>query len=156
MAQRIDVQYIKFYTHGSTAARVAPVKPVHTDTIPKKKKRVIYRISVDPVAMLGIVVAVSMLIMMAVGVTNLQKEQRSTRAMERYVALLQQENEELQARYAAEVDLEAVEQTALALGMIPIEQAERFCIEVNVPVQQVEERVSIWNSIGTFLTGLFA
>ena len=37
MAQRVDVQYIKFYTQGSAAARVQPAKPVHTATLPKSE-----------------------------------------------------------------------------------------------------------------------
>ena len=103
MAQRVDVQYIKFYTQGSAAARVQPAKPVHTATLPKIRKRTVYRVCVDPVAMLGIAVAVCMLIMMAVGVSNFRKERQKTVVMERYVALLQQENEELQEGYGDEL-----------------------------------------------------
>ena len=156
MAQRVDVQYIKFYTQGSAAARVQPAKPAHTATLPKIKKRTVYRVCVDPVAMLGIAVAVCMLIMMAVGVSNFRKERQKTVVMERYVALLQQENEELQARYEAERDLEMVEKTARALGMVPKEQIESVSIQVKIPEPQVEVKVSIWDQLGTFLTGLFA
>lgn len=154
MAQRIDVQYIQFYTHGNAAPRVAPAAPIETMQLPRTKKRKVQRIYVDPVATLGIVVAVCMLIMMAVGVSRLQKEQLETDALERYVELLQQENEKLEAKYIAERDLQDVEKTALALGMIPKEQAQQVSIQVELP--KIPQQESLWNRIGTFLTGLFA
>lgn len=154
MAQRVDIQYVKFYTQGSAARRVAPVVPVHTSALPQMKKRKIQRIYVDPVATLGIVVAVCMLIMMAVGVAQLRSEQRQTAAMAEYVEQLREENAVLQARYTEECDLEAVEKTALALGMIP--QQEATHISIQVEPSQTEEPVSLWQRIGTFLTGLFA
>ena len=156
MAQRIDVQYIQFYTHGNAAPRIAPAAPIETMKLPKAKKRKVQRIYVDPVATLGIVVAACMLIMMAVGVFQLQKEQRETIVLERYVELLQQENEKLEAKYAAEQDLHDVEKMALALGMIPKEQALQMSIQVELPQTEQTEQVSLWNRIGTFLTGLFA
>lgn len=156
MAQRIDVQYVQFYMHGSAAERVTSAIPVHTGALPQAKKRKIRRICVDPVATLGIVVAVCMLIMMAAGVSQLRKELHKTAVMEQYVELLQQENKELQARYAAECDMEAVEKTALALGMVPKENIAQIPIQVELPQHQEPERISIWEQIGTILTGLFA
>lgn len=154
MAQRINVQYVQFYTGGSAAKRVAPAISVHTGALPMPKKRKVHRIYVDPVATLGILVAVSMLIMMAVGVSQLRAEQTETAAMVEYVEQLQGENVALQAQYDEECDLEMVEKTALALGMIPRQDAPHVSIEIPMPQQQ--ETVSLWQRIGTFLTGLFA
>ncbi len=156
MAQRVDVQYVKFYTQGSAAKRIAPAIPLHTGALPQIKKRKRVRVYVDPVATLGIVVAVCMLIMMAVGVSQLRQEQSKTAAMVAQVEQLRQENESLQAKYEQECDLEAIEKTALALGMIPVEQASHISIEVELPQQDNGEQVSLWQRIGTFLTGLFA
>lgn len=154
MAQRIDVQYIQFYTHGNAAPRVVPAAPVETMKLPQPQKRKVRRIYVDPVAILGIIVAVCMLVMMAAGVSRLQKEQRETVVLEQYVELLQQENEKLEMQYIAERDLQEVEKTALALGMIPKEQAKQISIQVQLP--EPPEQVSLWKQIGTFLTGFFA
>lgn len=154
MAQRVDVQYIQFYTHGNAAKRIAPAANFYTGQLPQRKKRKIHRIYVDPVATLGIVVALTMLIMMAVGVGQLRAEQQETARMVAYVEQLHQKNVSLQAQYDAECDLDAVEKTALALGMIPQKNAEHISIQVELP-QQIEQ-VSIWERIGTFLTGLFA
>ncbi len=155
MVQRVDVQYVQFYTQGNTAKRVvSPVTPKF-GTVPAAKKKKIQRIYVDPVAALGIVVATVMLIMMAVGITQLCAEHRKTAEMSQCVEQLQMENMALQAQYNEECDLEAIHKTALALGMIPQEEAVRIPIEIELPPQELPQ-VSLWQRIGTFLTGLFA
>ena len=154
MAQRVDVQYIKYNTQNSTARRVMPVISSYFRPLPEAKKRKVQRICVDPVALLGIVVAACMMVMMAVGVSRLCVEQEKSAVMADYVQRLEIRNSQLEAEYAASCDLEAVEKTALALGMIPAEQANRTTIVVE-PVQS-QETVTFWNRIGTFLTGLFA
>lgn len=154
MAQRVDVQYVQFHTQSSTVRRVMPAISSYFRPLPQTKKRRVCRIYVDPVAVLGIVVAVFMLVMMAVGVSQLRTEQYKSTVMEEYVQRLEMENQHLHAEYAASCDLEAVEKTALALGMIPQEEANRTAIRVELP--QAEEMVTVWNRIGIFLTGLFA
>ena len=155
MAQRVDIQYVQFYTSGSAAKRVAPAISVHTGALPQIKKRKVRRIYVDPVACLGSAVALCMLVLMLVGLSSLRAEQEKTVEMVEYVEQLRQENEALHAQYAAECDLEKIEETALALGMIPREEAPHIAIQVSVPEVQ-EEPASLWQKIGTFLTGLFA
>lgn len=155
MVQRVDVQYVQFYTQGNTAKRVvSPVAPEFA-TVPIAKKKKIQRIYVDPVAALGIVVAVAMLIMMVVGISQLRIEHQKTAEMEQRVEQLQMEKVALQAQYDEECDLEAIHKTALALGMIPQEDAVRIPIEIEVPSQELP-RANLWQRIGTFLTGIFA
>ena len=156
MAQTVDVQYVHFYTQGSAAKRILPVAKAQTGTLPQMKKKKIQRIYIDPVATLGTVVAVCMLIMMMVGISQLRVEQQKTADMAAYVEQLQEKNIALQTQYEEECDLEAVGQTALALGMIPSQQAARTSIQVEVPVVENDMQVSLWERIGTFLTGLFA
>ena len=156
MAQRIDVQYINFYTQGSAARKLQPAAKNQTGTLPQIKKRKIQRIYIDPVAALGAVVALCMLVMMAVGVSQLHAEQQKTAEMTAYVEQLQVKNTALQAQYEEECDLEAVEKTALALGMIPQPQASHTPIHVEVPMAENDMPVNILQQIGTFLTGLFA
>ena len=154
MAQRVDVQYIQFYTQGSAAQRVMPAISTYFRPLPKIKKHKAVRICVDPVAILGTLVAVCMLIMMLVGLQQLQVAQEQTAQMDAYVQRLEFENRQLKAEYAASCDLDAIEQTALALGMIP--QSEAVHTEITVEAPPVEAPVTMWNRIGTFLTGLFA
>jgi len=156
MAQRVDIQYVQFYTSDSTAKRVAPAIPVHTGALPRVNKRRVRRVYIDPVAILGSAVAVCMLVMMLVGLSDLRAEQAKTAEMAAYVAQLQDENATLQARFEAECDLEKIEETALALGMVPREEVEHIAIEVELPPVEEEKPVSLWQRIGTFLAGLFA
>jgi len=90
------------------------------------------------------------------GPSQLRAEQQKTADMVEYVEILRMENERLQIKYTAECNLEVVEKTALALGMIPQAEAEHISVQVELPQAQDSEPVSIWQRIGTFLTGLFA
>ena len=154
MAQRVNVQYVQFYTQGSAARKVMPKISARLRELPRMKKRAVRRIYVDPVAILGTAVAVCMLVMMVAGVNQLLAQQQKTAQLEQYVERLQMENRQLQAEYAASCDLEAIEKTALALGMIPQQEATRIPIRVELPQEQAP--ISLWSRIGTFLTGLFA
>ncbi|MBQ4642471.1 MAG: hypothetical protein IJB47_07685 [Oscillospiraceae bacterium] len=158
MTQRVDVQYIRFYTDGSAARRTAHTASAissSTGILPRLRKQRVQVIHLDPVALLSIAVAAVMLITMLVGLVRLQKIQKQTAQMEAYVEQLSQEHETLKQAYTDACDIEAVEKTALALGMIPAEDAKQ--IEVYLPaVQEEPEAVSLWNRIGTFLFGLFA
>ena len=156
MAQRIDIQYVQFYTSGSAAEKIAPAISVHTGALPQVTKRRVRRVYVDPVAIVGSVVAVCMLVMMLVGLSNLRAEQAKTAEMVNYVTQLQEENAMLHAWYTKECDLEKIEETAVALGMVPRESVEHIAIEVELPPVEEEAPASLWQRIGTFLTGLFA
>ena len=156
MANRVQIQYVEYYTQDNTAKRVAPAILLHTGAIPQIKKRKVYRIYIDPVATLGVVVAVSMMIMMIVGLSNLSSEQKRLEVMEQQVRVLRQENMDLQARYDKELNLDEVKEIALALGMVPGRDVAHSSIEVEMPQVEEPARISIWNRIGTFLTGLFA
>ena len=155
MARQTDVRYIRFYTDGSAARKVDIVKPAPRTTLPqrsKKQKKIV--LFVDPVAILGIVTAVVMVIIMTASLFMLNAAEDRATAMEHRVEVMQQENEALQAEYEASYDIEQVEQTALALGMVPKDQVEHIQLYVDVPVNS--ETPGTWDQIWSFLTGLFA
>lgn len=156
MAQHVDVQYIRYYTQGSAARSILPAAKPQTGKLPNIKKKKIQRIYIDPVATLGAVVAICMLVMMVVGIGQLRAEQQKTADMISYVEQLQAKNTALLAQYEEECDLEAVEKTALALGMIPQPQAAHTSIHVELSTAENHMPVTLWQRIGTFLTGLFA
>ncbi len=151
-----QVQYVRFDTVGAAARKPEPIsfvkKTVQTKTRTKQKTRVI---CIDPVAALGIVVAAFMLISMAIGLVQFFEIQSKTTQMEQYVAQLSEQNAALRNEYEAGFDLETVEKTALALGMVPKDQAQSVDIIVEQP-QQTEQTLSFWERVGVFLTGLFA
>jgi len=156
MANRVDIQYVQFYSADSTAKRIAPAISVHTGALPQIKKRKVRRVYLDPVAALGIVVAVSMMIMMLVGLSQLRSERNRLAVMEQQVEILHQKNMDLQAQYDKECNIDQVKEIALALGMVPGREVAHSSIEVELPQTEEPVSVSIWNRIGTFLTGLFA
>ena len=149
-----QVQYIRFDTVGSAARKAAPVSSVKKAVLPKPRKQKRKVVYVDPVATLGILVAVCMLIMMTAGIVEFLSVRQEAIQMERYVAQLSSQNEELSQAYEAGYDLETVEKIALALGMVPKDQVESIAIQVTVPEEV--ETMTVWDRIGIFLTGLFA
>ena len=156
MAQRVKIQYVQFYTQGSAAEQVSQTISRDTGSLPKMKKRKLHQISIDPVAIFSMAVATCLLVLMLVGVTRLNAAQERTMAMEQYVRTLQQENAVLQAQFDAECDLEAIAEAAWAMGMVPAEDVAQTIISVELPEISELETTTLWERIGTFLSGLFA
>ncbi len=154
MVRNLDVQYVRYYTAGSAAQKLSPAYTSIKPVLPVPKKRKVHKIYVDPVAVVGIVVAVCMFCMMLTGIRQLQQAQEQTVALENYVAQLENRNQSLQAQFSESYDLRDVERTALAMGMIPQEQATR--VTLSVPLPEPEPNPTVWEAVGTFLTGLFA
>ena len=153
MARQFDVQYLGGYMDGSAARKLEMPKP---RTAPRKKrnarnKRIV--VYVDPLAILGILVAGIMMVLLVAGVVNRMEARQELARMDAYVQSLRQENIALEEEYEAGYDLDHVEQTALALGMVPMDQIQR--VSIHVP-QPVEPEPSGWEQIRVFLAGLFA
>lgn len=156
MAQKMQVQYIRLYTDGSVALKPEPVYASHkTAPLPKVGKAKCKKIFVDPVAMLSIGVALCLIVMMCVGFAQLNQARAEVEVMESYVERLEDQHAELSAQYKSGYNLEEVRQNALALNMIPAEQATRVTIQIPAEPEQVAQP-TLWERIGTFLTGLFA
>lgn len=156
MARKPDIQYVRFYTGGSAARQVEPKTPSHPRKAktPSPRKQQEVRVFVDPVAIGGIIMAVVMLVLLAAGVIGLVNSYTEAGQMEQYVAYLEEENRQLQNTYASGYDLEAVEELALALGMVPADQVEQIPITVTVP--QAPQEPTLWERICDFFAGLFA
>ncbi len=154
MARKTEVRYVNFYTAGSAAYQYDP-QPKKQVVLPKPKtrrqKKIVLRL--DPVVAVGVCVAFVMLIMMIVGLFQLGAAQQQAKQMERYVAVLQDKNEDLDDTYRSGFDPEEIREIATAMGMIPVEQAQR--VYISVPAETAEEP-TVWENIYTFLTGLFA
>ena len=156
MAKKYGIEYVNYYTDGSTARKLMPALRSVKAMLPKPKKhkrRVIY---LDPVAVLGMGVAVCMLIMMFVGLVQLHAARQRTMAMEQYVQQLDEQKEELSQQYHSGYDIEEVEHTALALGMVPKSQVQQTTIHMPMLAPDSAESVTLWDRIGTFLSSLLA
>lgn len=155
MARQPEIRYIRYYTDGSAARQQEPVQPQkHKTSLPKVRKQKQQVLYVDPLAISGIVISVVMLVLMVVGFVQLYSLQKANAHMENYVNTLEQKNAELNYTYRSEIDLAQIEEFALALGMIPQEQAQT--ITIHVPVQEQESEPTAWELFTTFLAGLFA
>lgn len=154
MAAKVDVRYVSFYTTGSAAKKIVPVMPIKTIKLPRLRKIKPVVLRIDPVAFAGIAMSAILFVLLTVGVFQLQSARHETARLAAYVDTLQVENETLRTEYETGYDLETVEKTALALGMIPVEEAQR----VSIQVQDIETpaKIGVWESFFTFLAGLFA
>lgn len=154
MARGPEVQYIRYYTDGSAARQLEPKTPKKHRPLPKAKKPYKYTLYIQPMAIAGILISAVLLVMMAVGYTQLRDAQRQEQAMDNYVQQLKSQNAIDRAKYEETLDIEEIEKAALALGMIPQEQAQQIVISVDMP--QTEEKIGFWAHTITFLEGLFA
>ena len=159
MARKPDIQYVtQFYIHGSEAPAIElePArrkrKSAKTGAAYQPARKI--RVLIDPMALCGIVVAVVMVVLMAVGVWQYMDTCERYENMISYVIDLQNENVGLKQTYKAGYDPADIQEKALAIGMIPIEEAEVVYISEYVPVE--EPQTSIWEEISWFLKGLFA
>ena len=154
MARYPSVEYIRFRTDGNAARKVEVVAPVETIRLPRVKKQKQPRRRVDLLSLTAIVMTVIMAVCMLVGLQQLQAAQQETLAMQQKVESLQAENDALWTYYEENLDMDQIERTALALGMIPKTQAT--CITVQVASETVEQQPNAWERLTVFLTGLFA
>ena len=154
MARHPNVQYIRFYTDGSTARKVEPVAPLKTIRLPKVRKVKRITLHIDPIAVAGIVMAAVMLVLMVVGVAQLKHARQEMQVMASYVDTLTQENDQLRTTLSQGYDLEEIQRTATALGLVPKDQVKHVTIQV--PQPQIEQEPGAWEQLYTFLTGLFA
>ncbi len=150
-----QVQYVQYTTYGNTARKIhAPAIPKKA-ALPKprsKQKRKV--ICIDPVAVVSIMVAFCLVLTMTVGIVQLTSAKQKAAQLEAYVSELSSRNETLREEYESGYDLDEVEKSALALGMVTTDQVQTISIEVTA--SQQEETVTLWERIGTFLTTLFA
>jgi uncharacterized protein HemX len=158
MALKPDIMYVSYYTAGSAAydmnrkAEKPKAAPVHKRRRHAKKQRVI---AVDPVAVVGILVAVCMFFALISGVQEYQDTLEQNQRMQAYMEQLQNENAALQHTYENSYDALNVYEMATAIGMVPQAQVEHVVIDVQIPQTQ-EVRLSFWENVSLFLTGLFA
>ncbi len=157
MARQIDVQYIRFYTDGSAARQIAPKQPAKPKTAAPKTQKIKRRVvRVDPLAVGGIVLAGVMLVMMLIGCVQLYQVQQESAQMQAYVEYLAQENARLAEEYEAGYDLSEIERSALALGMIPAEQAQTIYLQISQPAAPEPQSPDLWQRMAAFVQDIFA
>lgn len=154
MVRRAEIQYIRYYTDGSAARKVATAAPLMMLKLPKVKKLKKKTLYIDPMAIAGIAMSVMMAVLMVIGAVRLSNARQEMVTMSGYVQTLREENIRLEQDFADGYDIEEIHRTATALGMIPKENAEH--VSLRIPDFQEVEDPTAWDRITTFLAGLFA
>lgn len=157
MAQKPEIQYVgQFYVHGSEArelARKNEKKKAKTQ-LPQHRFERVRKVHVDPLAICSILMAAVLLVTMVMGALSLQTAWQELETAQQYVYELQKTNRTLTTQYRSRFDLEQVRSAALAMGMIPVEEATVMKLHVTVP--QPEPERTWLDDLVWFVEGLFA
>ena len=149
-------RYVQFYTSGTAAVKVKIQEEYKWAPLPAPKPEKKIAVFVDPVAMVAFAVAVCMLVLMAVGIHQLNSTRKEVAALEGYVAQLSAENHTLQETYSAGYDLDKVRTAALDMGLVSVEEIPQSHIYITIPQVQEAAPVSNWQRFTAHLAGLFA
>ena len=157
MARKPEVQYV-YYTDGSAARALEPaILPIpkrHRTrrSNPQVQEQPVVEVEVLPIVCIA--VCAVMLAVMVFGIMQLRNAYVMEAQLEAYVAQLEEVNAERLAEYESSIDLEVVEQKAIALGLVPIEQVQHMTIRVHDP--EVVQEQSFIESIISIFAGIFA
>ena len=157
MAQKPEIQYIgQFYVHGSEAKKLAEKKEQKKakTQLPQHRFERVKKIYVDPLAIAGLMMAAVLLVSMVLGALTLETAWQNLEKAEQYVYELQTQNAVLTASFRSGYQLEEIRGAALALGMIPAEEAAVMKLPVTVP--QPQQEPGFVDNMIWFLEGLFA
>ena len=157
MNQKPKIQYVgQFYVHGSEARQLQfqEQKRQTKTKLPLAGIQKIEKIYLDPVALMGIAVAVIMLVTMVLGAVQIKRDWDQYERVSAYVSELKRENARKSHAYHASYDLEDIKIKAQAMGMVPKQELQTMTVAVTVPVQEAEP--TRMEEIKLFLEGLFA
>lgn len=157
MTRKPEIQYVgQFYIHGSEARVLAPEKEQKKPrtSLPLQYLEKIEKIYIDPVALVSMAVAVFMLVVMILGVVQMQNAWTEHDSMARKLETLQTENIQLKQQYRSSYDLDDIREKAVALGMVPVSEAQTITVMVTHPQPEAER--TLWDDVTWFFSGLFA
>ena len=161
MARKADIQYVHHYYTCGTAAKKVAIK-AHQ---PKRKPLPHFEpkfqmpehevvVKLDPISISAIVVCAVLMVMMVVSLFQYSAAHQRNVELQEYVYALQEENLNLERDFKADLDLDQIRAQAMALGMIPVAEAQTIQVSGRVPVRQADP--TCWERMGLFLRDLFA
>ena len=161
MAGKADIQYVHpYYTSGTAAKKVAVKAPRKKKPLPifeplmtaQPEEKIIVKL--DPLSLCAIAVCAVLVAMMVVSLFQYSAAYQRNVALQEYVYTLEGDQARLDQTYRSGFDLAQVEAQALALGMIPADQAQTITISGEIPAPQQAQ--TLWQRVGMFLGELFA
>lgn len=153
MAQKPKIEYVG-YVFGSAAPELAPAPKKAKFKLPKVHLDHFQKIYVDPLALVGMVMAIAMLTMLLVGIIHLNNAWEAHDRMAEHLDSLRIHNTELTHTYTTTRNLEAAQETAENFDMVPASEVEHIKVHVKVPKTTPEP--TKWDDFVWFLSGLFA
>ncbi len=158
MGQKTEIQYVsRFYVFGSEAPSAAPKQPPKSPAKKKHHRNLtegIQKIYIDPVALCGVVAAVVMLCLLAVGALDLRATRTEYDRMKEQLSELRRENALLAHTYHTGYDAEEVRTQADKMGMVDSNEVDGFTVFLSVP-QHPKQRTA-WDDFKWFLSWLFS
>ena len=161
MARKADIQYVHHYYTAGTAPKKVAVKAER-----KKKPLPLFEplmmaepdqkivVKIDPLSVAATLVAAVLVVMMVVSLFQYSAAYQRNVELQEYVYTLSDENIRLEQKYRSGFDLNEIEAQALALGMIPMEEAQTITVSGSVPAHEAEP--TRWERVQLFMSDLFA
>lgn len=140
MTRKPDIQYIgQFYIHGSEARQPEYKQEKKTKvSLPMPhlgEDRVLY---LEPLAIIGVVMALVLLFTMVVGTLQIQDAWTEYERMSAYTSGLRKTNAELWNTCHNGYKLDEVRITALSMGLVSVSDVEVIHVDVTVPQPEEE------------------
>ena len=155
MARKAEIQYVdQFYLFGSEAPKPAPAPKKEKFKVPEHYWEKFQKISVDPVALGGLIAAAVMLCLLVAGSLHLMDTRTEYDQMKAQLSELKRENAQLSHTYHTRYDLADIQEQAEDQGMIPKEEADGFTVFFSIP-EPPKERTK-WDDFKWFLSWLFS
>ena len=160
MAHNADIQYVHpVYTNGTAARKLARKKPRPKVPLPLFEPQMLEEgqkivVPVNPILVGGILISAVLLVMMVLTLFQFGDAYQENVALQEYVYQLRNENAQLEQTYKAGFDLAEIEAQAIALGMVPAEDAQIMQISGRVPAEAADP--TLWDEIKFFFGELFA
>ena len=153
---KFNIEYVqKFYSYGSEAVAVDQ-RPIYrkdpAPKVPKPKRQPVKIVSIDPVAFCSLMLAIVMTVLLVSSVIRYNVVREDYDIMHSYLMTVMEENIIKTQQYTAGYDLEEVRETAIALGMVPVESVETITVSVTIPEPEPER--TWWDDVVWFFSGL--
>ena len=108
----------------------------------------------DPVALVGLMVAALMLVAMVVGACQIHSSWQEYEEAFHDLSVIKREHARLEHVYNISIDLDDVAAKAESMGLVPVDQLPAMSVRVTMPVPEPEE--TAWDEFVWFIQGLFA
>ena len=143
MAKRDEIQYVRYYATGSTAVKLDPQPERRKKTRPAAKPvQEQITIPIDPLAIVGTVVAIVMVLCVIVGFVQLNHANDQVAQAQSELSALKNQHYELEKNYENGYDLADVADAAKAMGLVPVSEVQQ--ITIHIPEPEVVEELPWW------------